>query len=113
MLSLKPAVTLFSAIDRQMLIIIHKAEYNEAALDFILAANNLTENISVIFIQAGVQQISYFKALKGFEIEAVYAEKESMDTYQIVLDSSGIRPTLISSLQVKNHVAHCQQIFTF
>ena len=53
-------------------IVIHQTEHTEEALDFILAASNITEDIAVIFIKKGVNLMNQFKALKGFEINNIY-----------------------------------------
>lgn len=94
-------------------IVIHKADHTEEALDFILGASNVTENITVIFIKQGVNQINNFKALKGFEINDIYAEKESIEAYNINLSQCHLTPHVISRKAIKNHVTHCQQIFAF
>lgn len=94
-------------------IIIDTTDHIEEALDFILGASNITENIAVIFIKAGVNQINNFKALKGFEINDIYAEKESIEAYNIDLSQCHLTPHVISRKAIKNHVTHCQQIFAF
>ncbi len=94
-------------------ILIHTADNTEDALDFILAASNITENIAVIFIKQGVNLMNQFKALKGFEINQIYAEKESLDEYNIDLNQCALTPYLLSHKAVKKYVTHCQQLFAF
>lgn len=79
------------------------APHEDNALDFILAASNLTDNITVIFLSLGNERISrYLKPLEGFEIKAIYS------------DNPGINPiSLINPEKVNHYVTYCQHVFSF
>src|SRR5262245_58342947 len=93
--------------------IIHKINNTDEALDFMLGASNLTEDIAVFFIQQGVTVINQFKALKGFEIHNIYAEKESLEKHQIDLKQCALNPKILPHQAIKNHIAQCQRVFAF
>jgi sulfur relay (sulfurtransferase) DsrF/TusC family protein len=89
------------------------SRYDEEALDFILAASNLTDNISVIFIESGVLALSQYKALHGFEIHEIYAEKKTFHEHQLTQSSLEFPISLLSLEDIQTHVAHCDKIFAY
>jgi len=86
---------------------------DEEALDFILAASNLTENISVIFIEKGVLATSTYKALKGFEITEIYADASAFRANHVDMASLPFPIKLLSPEEIKTHVAHCDKVFAY
>lgn len=94
-------------------LITHKTDIG---LDFIIAANNLidAENISVIFIADGILALGLYTALKGFDINNIYAEKKIFRDFQRRrLVTAVLQPILLSQKEIAHHVAHCQRIFSF
>jgi hypothetical protein len=82
-----------SSLTAKICVIIHQNSHTEEALDFILAASNITENIIVIFIGDTKKDLPKYKALKGFGINQIFTD--------------------LTPSEISDHVTHCHQIFAF
>lgn len=112
--------------------LIHTAPYHSSrtaeALDFILAASTMTEQLSVIFINNGIWQLlqrqqpdhiklkAYtrgFAALPEFGIDNIYLDDSALVQSQLKLDDLFIQPTVLTTAAIQHHLTQQDYIFHF
>jgi len=98
---------MLSLLNNSICVLISSKQHNHdsSALDFILAASNLTENITVIFLEEGNHQIHHFlKPLEGFDITKLFTDNKNHQCHFI---------KFLSKKEILNHVTHCEHLFCF